>query len=71
MVGGHIGKGSALFSDILKIRYTAADFGRSDSIGINVPPVSERNVPGFVVLLSESLMTIWLSITILMVNVAK
>ena len=30
-----------------------------------------NDLPGFVALLSESLMTIWLSITILMVNVAK
>ena len=30
-----------------------------------------NDLPGFVALLSESLMTIWLSITILMVNVAR
>ena len=30
-----------------------------------------NDLPGFVALLSESLMTIWLSITILMVNVVK
>jgi hypothetical protein len=32
---------------------------------------SPNDLPGFVALLSESLMTIWLSITILMVNVVK